>query len=94
MTIGLQAAPKIIDHLKQWAPESKLVGFKAAGPGTSAEELVAECRTLGYRCRANWIFGNVLGELDRTATLVDRFGAETFSDREAAFQVLVAHVMA
>jgi len=94
LTIRLQAAPKIINHLKKWAPESKLVGFKAAGPGTTAEDLVAECRSLGFRCRANWIFGNVLGELEHTATLVDRFGAETFSDRETAFQVLVTHVMA
>ncbi|MEC7240024.1 MAG: phosphopantothenoylcysteine decarboxylase [Myxococcota bacterium] len=94
LTIHLQAAPKIIDHLKAWAPESKLVGFKAAGPETSTEGLVAACRTLGFRCRANWVFGNVLGELEHTATLVDRFGAESFSDREAAFQVLAAHVLA
>ena len=94
LVIRLQAAPKIIEQLKAWAPESKLVGFKAAGPETTAEELVAACRELGFRCRANWIFGNVLGELENTATLVDRFGAESFSNRESAFQVLAAHVMA
>ena len=94
LTIQLRAAPKIIDHLKVWAPDSKLVGFKAAGPDTLTEELVAACRELGFRSRANWIFGNVLGELEHTATLVDRFGAESFSNREAAFQVLAAHVMA
>ena len=94
LTIQLQAAPKIINHLKGWAPDSKLVGFKAAGPETNAEQLVAACRELGFRCRANWIFGNVLGSIESTATLVDRFGAESFSNREAAFQVLAAHVMA
>ena len=94
LVIHLKAAPKIIEQLKVWAPESKLVGFKAAGPGTDVEELVSQCRSLGFRCRANWIFGNVLGDLEDTATLVDRFGAESFADRESAFQVLVAHVMA
>jgi phosphopantothenoylcysteine synthetase/decarboxylase len=92
LIIHLRQAPKIIDHIKKWAPESCLVGFKAAGPGTTAEELVALCRELGFRSKANWVFGNVIGEIETTATLVDRHGAESFSNREAAFAVLCARI--
>jgi phosphopantothenoylcysteine decarboxylase/phosphopantothenate--cysteine ligase len=94
LVIRLRQAPKIIDHIKKWAPESCLVGFKAAGPETNVEELIALCRELGFRSRANWIFGNVIGALNSTATLVDRHGAESFSNREAALVALCARITA
>ncbi len=94
LVIRLRQAPKIIDHIKKWAPESCLVGFKAAGPETNGEELVTLCRELGFRSRANWIFGNVIGALNSTVTLVDRHGAESFSNREAAFSALCAQISA
>jgi phosphopantothenoylcysteine decarboxylase/phosphopantothenate--cysteine ligase len=94
LVIRLRQAPKIIDQIKSWAPEAKLVGFKAAGPNTAGDELVALCMKLGVRSRANWVFGNVIGELETTATLVDRFGAESFRDREAAFSALCARILA
>jgi phosphopantothenoylcysteine decarboxylase/phosphopantothenate--cysteine ligase len=94
LVIHLRQAPKIIDHLKIWAPESRLVGFKAAGPETSGEDLIDLSRSLGIRCKADWVFGNVIGALDTTATLVDRQGAERFLSREAAFVALCARISA
>jgi len=94
LLIRLHQAPKIIDKIKLWAPDCKLVGFKAAGPGTSAEDLIALCMKLGFRSRANWIFGNVIGSLGTTSTIVDRYGAESFADREAALAALCARILA
>lgn len=93
LVLRLRKAPKIIDQLKVWAPECKLVGFKAASPNTSMEALIGRCRELGFRTRSNWVFGNVIGDIETTATIVDRYGAESFVEREAAFRVLCSKIV-
>lgn len=92
LVIHLKRAPKIINLIKSWAPNCTLVGFKAAGPNTSAEQLVAICKRLLTGVQADLVLGNVIGALDTTATLVDQYGAETFEARSDALDSLVAWV--
>jgi phosphopantothenoylcysteine synthetase/decarboxylase len=92
LTITLKRAPKIIDHIKRWAPDARLIGFKAAGPNTSAEQLVGIAKKLLERVDADYVFGNVIGSLETTSTIVDKWGAETFENRRDALRSLCAKV--
>jgi phosphopantothenoylcysteine synthetase/decarboxylase len=92
LSITLKRAPKIIDHIKRWAPNTRLIGFKAAGPNTSAEQLVGIAKKLLERVDADYVFGNVIGSLETTATIVDKWGAETFENRREALRSLCVKV--
>lgn len=92
LIISLKRAPKIIDHIKRWAPKCRLIGFKAAGPNTSAEQLVGIAKKLLERVDADYVFGNVIGSLETTATIVDKWGAETFENRRDALRNLCVKV--
>ena len=92
LTIRLQPTPKIADHVKIWAPHCFLVTFKAAPPGTGAEDLVEICRKQLAWTTSDLVLGNVLGELSTTTTLVDASGSEAFDDRMAALKALSARV--
>ena len=93
MIIRLKRAPKIADHIKKWDSNCTLVTFKAAGPNTSAEQLVAICRRQLERTRSDLVFGNVIGSLQTTVVIVDQFGAESFDAREDALQSLCARLV-
>jgi phosphopantothenoylcysteine synthetase/decarboxylase len=92
MLIRLTRAPKIADHIKKWDADCTLVTFKAAGPNTTAEQLIAICRSQLTRTRSDLVFGNVIGALEATSTLVDAYGAESFDLREAALSALAARL--
>lgn len=92
--IRLRPAPKIADQVLDWSPELSLITFKAAGPETSAEELVQICRKQLERTRSTLVFGNVIGALGSTATLVDLNGSEAFPRRDDAMEALVARIRA
>ncbi len=93
MVIRLKRAPKIADHIKKWDPSCTLVTFKAAGPNTSAEQLIAICRRQLERTRSDLVFGNVIGSLQTTVVIVDQFGAESFDAREDALQSLCVRLV-
>ncbi len=92
LLIRLTRAPKIADHIKKWDPSCTLVTFKAAGPNTTAEQLIAICRSQLSRTQSDLVFGNVIGALQATSTLVDAYGAESFDVREAALSALSARL--
>ena len=85
LVLRLRPTPKIINFVREWAPQSRLVGFKAAGPETSQDALVVRCRGLIENTGAEVVLGNVIGALETSATLVDSMTVETFPDRETAF---------
>ncbi len=93
VVLRLSRSPKIVDHIKKWDPQCRLATFKAAGPNTSGEQLVAICRRQLERTGSDFVFGNVIGALQLTATVVDEFGAESFDSREAAIQNLCARLL-
>lgn len=92
LVIRLRRAPKIADHVKDWDPGCTFVTFKAAGPNTDAEQLVAMCRAQLRRTGSDHVFGNVIGALQTTAVLVDADGSEAFKDRLYALQALAARL--
>ncbi len=93
-TVTLQPTPKIADRIPQWDPSVYLVTFKAAGPETGAEDLVQICRKQLRRTRSELVFGNVIGALGATSTLVDASGSEAFERRDDALSALVARIRA
>ena len=93
MVIRLKRAPKIANHIKKWDATCTLVTFKAAGPNTSAEQLVAICRRQLERTESDLVFGNVIGSLQTTVVIVDQFGAESFDARPDALQSLCARLV-
>ena len=94
LVIRLRRAPKIVDSVRGWAPNCLLVSFKAAGPETSPEALVEICQRQLQRTDSNLVFGNVIGDLERTSTLVSPDGARRFESREEALHALVSAVLA
>lgn len=94
LLIRMRRAPKIVDSLKVWAPGCFLVSFKAAGPETSPDELDQICRRQLERTRSDLVFGNVIGELASTSTLVSARETRRFPDRGEALAALVGAVLA
>lgn len=94
LVLRLRPTPKILDHIRGWDPGVFLVSFKAAGPDTSPERLVEICAAQRQRSASDLVFGNVLGQLDSTATLVDAQGAARYADRDQALAALVERVLA
>ncbi len=92
LVIRLRRAPKIADHLKDWDPGCALVTFKAAGPNTDAEQLVAISRSQLRRTGSDFVFGNVIGALQTTCVIVDRDGSEAFEGRGAALKALAVRL--
>ena len=92
LVIRLRRAPKIADHIKTWDPTCTLVTFKAAGPNTDAEQLVAICRSQLRRTRSDLVFGNVIGSLETTCCLVDKHGSAAFERRKDALRQLGARL--
>jgi phosphopantothenoylcysteine decarboxylase / phosphopantothenate---cysteine ligase len=94
LTLTLRPTPKILDHIKLWSPESYLVSFKAAGPGTTEEGLRALCDGQRQRTASDLVLGNVLGDIGRTTALCDAAGFTPYDDRDAALATIVERVAA
>lgn len=92
LTLTLHPTPKILDHIKPWSPESYLVSFKAAGPGTTTEGLRALCEGQRLRTSSDLVLGNVLGALGSTTALCDAAGFTPMDDRDAALATIVSRV--
>lgn len=94
LVLRLRPAPKIADRVRAWSDGVLLVTFKAGGPGTSGEELVRVARAQLVRTGSRLVFANVLGDLERTSTLVEAERAEHHPRREAALGALVDRLRA
>ncbi|MCK6523008.1 phosphopantothenoylcysteine decarboxylase [Myxococcota bacterium] len=92
LTLSLRPTPKILDHIKGWSPESFLVSFKAAGPGTTTEGLQELCEGQRQRTSSDLVLGNVLGALGSTTALCDAAGFTPMDDRDAALATIVHRV--
>jgi phosphopantothenoylcysteine decarboxylase/phosphopantothenate--cysteine ligase len=90
LTLELVPAPKIVDHVRTWAPGCFLVSFKAAAPGTTLPELERIARAQALRTRSNLVFANVLGDIAHDVLLVDADRTRHFPTRDAALDALLA----
>lgn len=93
MVIRLVPAPKIVDHVRAWAPGCFLVSFKAGRPGLTPEELEAIARAQLRRTGSDLVWANALGALS-TVLLVGEAETVRFADRDAAARALAARVPA
>lgn len=92
IVIRLHPGPKIVDHVRLWAPQLVLVSFKAGRPGLSEEELTQIARAQLRRTRSDRVFANVIGALGESCVWVSETEAEPFAQRGAAVDRLVAYL--
>jgi phosphopantothenoylcysteine decarboxylase/phosphopantothenate--cysteine ligase len=89
LVLRLRPGPKIVDHVKGWAPGVFLVSFKAASPETTAEQLADIARRQLERTGSDLVFANVLGALDTSVLLVTPAVTISFPHRTEALAALV-----
>lgn len=89
--LKLHPGPKIVDFIRSWAPECRLVSFKAGRPGLTPEQLREIAQAQLARTRSDRVFANVIGSLDHTAMLVGG-GVRPFFNRTEAIAALAADI--
>ena len=87
--LRLRRTPKIADAVTGWDPDCRLVTFKAAGPETTAEQLVAIARKQLERTGSVMVFANVIGKLSSSVILVGPSDEAAYPDRGEAIAALV-----
>lgn len=93
LVLRLTPTPKILDQLKGWAPDCRVVSFKAASPETSPDGLVEIAQRQRARTGSDLVFANVIGKLDRSVVLVDD-APQAFARRADAVAALIDRVRA
>jgi phosphopantothenoylcysteine decarboxylase/phosphopantothenate--cysteine ligase len=88
LVLRLRPGPKIVDHVREWAPDVFLVSFKAGTPGLSPEELGGIARRQLERTRSDLVFANVIGAIESTVLLVDATSVTPFARRGEALEAL------
>ena len=94
LLLRLVPAPKILDQVRGWDPDVRLVSFKAASPETSRAGLVEIAAAQLARSRSDLVFANVIGQTATNVFLVGRHSVQHFDRREEAVAALVDWVEA
>jgi phosphopantothenoylcysteine synthetase/decarboxylase len=92
--LRLVPAPKILDRIRGWDRDVRLVSFKAASPETSRAGLVEIASAQLERSRSDLVFANVIGQTSTNVLLVSRHSVEHFDRRDEAVAALVDWVEA
>ena len=92
LVVRLRPTPKILDHIRDWSTELRLVSFKAAAPGTPPAELQALATAQLRRSHSDLVFANVIGRTDQDVLLVDAQGATAHKAREAGLEDLLGRI--
>lgn len=90
--IRLTPAPKILDQLRGWAPDCRIVSFKAGAPGLSPSQLIDIARAQLRRTASDLVFANVIGELEQSVILVEDASEVAYAQRGAAVAALLARL--
>jgi phosphopantothenoylcysteine decarboxylase/phosphopantothenate--cysteine ligase len=96
LTLDLTPTPKLIDTVRETAPELPVVGFKAESDGDDTE-LIERARSLQERAGLAFVVGNrvsVMGEEETRALLVDGDDTETVEGSKADLGQRVAERLA
>lgn len=88
LVIRLHPGPKIVDHVRTWAPDCFLVSFKAGAPGLTPDELEGIARRQLARTRSDLVFANVIGAIETTVLLVGPTETRAFARRADALAEL------
>ncbi|MDP2316151.1 MAG: phosphopantothenoylcysteine decarboxylase [Pseudomonadota bacterium] len=92
LVLRLHPGPKIVDHVRTWAPDIFLVSFKAGAPGLTPDALEAIARAQLVRTGSDLVFANVIGAIETTVLLVGREGTTAFPRRSEALAALCARL--
>ena len=96
LSLDLAPTPKLIDRVRDSAPDLTIVGFKAETDGTE-EDVVERARSLQQRASLAFVVGNrtsVMGSEDTSAVLVDGEETEQFTGSKADLGGRVAERLA
>ncbi|PSP88761.1 bifunctional phosphopantothenoylcysteine decarboxylase/phosphopantothenate--cysteine ligase CoaBC [Halobacteriales archaeon QS_4_66_20] len=96
LSLDLTPTPKLIDRVRDAAPDLTIVGFKAETDGTE-EDIVERARSLQQRADLAFVVGNrtsVMGSEDTSAVLVDGEETEQFTGSKADLGGRVAERLA
>ena len=94
LTLQLRPAPKILDQIRGWSPDLRIISFKAAPPTTSPDELVRMAAAQRDRSGSDIVFGNALGHLGADLVIVTAEGHRHHETREAALLDLETRIHA
>ncbi len=94
LVIRMFPGPKIVDHVRTWAPDAFLVSFKAGAPGLTPDALEAIARRQLERTGSNLVFANVIGAIESTVLLVGPRDTTAFARRADALTALCARLPA
>jgi phosphopantothenoylcysteine decarboxylase/phosphopantothenate--cysteine ligase len=96
LSLDLTPTPKLIDRVRDSAPDLTIVGFKAETDGDD-EDVVERARSLQQRASLAFVVGNrtsVMGSEDTSAVLVDGEETEQFTGLKADLGGRVAERLA
>jgi phosphopantothenoylcysteine decarboxylase/phosphopantothenate--cysteine ligase len=96
LTLDLTPTPKLIDTVREAAPDLPIIGFKAESDGDDTE-LIERARSLQERAGLAFVVGNrvsVMGEEETRALLVDGDDTETVEGSKADLGQRVAERLA
>jgi phosphopantothenoylcysteine decarboxylase / phosphopantothenate---cysteine ligase len=88
LSIELRPTPKILDQISRWSEHVSIVSFKAAGLGTSPEELLDIAKAQKERSDSTVVFGNVLGSTEYDVLLLIEDDIRWYPQRAAAVDAL------
>ncbi len=92
LVLRLTPTPKIIDRVREWAPDAVVVSFKAGRPGLRPEALAEIASRQLVRTRSDRVFANVLGALGESCLWVTHEGYTAFAERSFALDALEAYL--
>ena len=93
LTLNLKPTPKIVNHIKDWAPNSKLISFKAAAPDTTPEALEQLAKNQCQRTHSDLVFANVLGQIETDVLLHSSSGTTWYPKRKDGLNALIATIL-
>ena len=70
LVLRLRPTPKIVDQLRGFSPDIRLVSFKAASPETTDEDLCDIAGRQRDRTASDLVFANVIGRLSQRVLLL------------------------
>ena len=93
LTLELFPTPKIVDAIRTWSPEIRLVSFKAAAPNTSLEEVEQIAQKQCLRTQSDIVFANILGNLHENVLVLSETTSEWFSKRTDGLESLIDAIL-
>jgi phosphopantothenoylcysteine synthetase/decarboxylase len=94
LSLVLRPAPKILDRIRGWSAEARIVSFKAAPPGSTAADLARIAEAQRRRTDSELVFANTLGRLQADVVIQGAAGPALHATRAAALDALVEQIRA